>query len=70
MDYCIRCNPVSLLVKDEHGELACRFHDKNYLLEHRDEPEAVAEFPPIELPQVAPEVEPTVMQDVQPEQPQ
>lgn len=64
MEFCIRCNPVSMLVKDENGDLICRYHEKNYLLEHHDDLSVVIEFPPIEPPAV--EVVPL---DVPPEPP-
>lgn len=46
MRVCIRCNPVSILLKDENGEEYCYLHGKEFIAE--DQPDPVVEQEVIE----------------------
>lgn len=60
MKLCIRCNPVSELLTDENGELYCRWHGKNFLLEEREDVDwgYVSPFPD-DVPSIDSSIEPT-----------
>ena len=45
MKVCARCNPISELLTDENGELYCRFHGKDYVMEERTDPQPQPEAP-------------------------
>lgn len=50
MKVCARCNPISELLTDESGELYCRFHGKDYVLEERADPVVEAVVDPVVTP--------------------